>query len=426
MKLAKKLVLRMLEGIRDGRLEVLCPHENYVYGDPASALRAIIAVHDERFFERALFAGDVGLGEAYMRGEWSSPDLVAVVRLTVRNLSQLERQNRLSSQISKLGNVLQHRLRGNTIAGSRKNIHHHYDLGNDFYKLFLDASLAYSCAYFLDEVDTLETAQTQKFERICRKLRLSADDHLLEIGTGWGGFSVYAATRYGCRITTTTISREQHEYAAAWLSELGLSRGSSPQVRLLFEDYRRLSGQYNKIVSIEMFEAVGHKHYDDYFRACDRLLDDHGTMLLQTISMNERTFPRYIRGCDWIQKYIFPGAELASLIEIQRSLTRCTSMSLFNAEDIGGHYAQTLKLWRAAFMERLPEVRALGFDDVFIRMWDYYFAYCEAAFRERHIGDFQLLLTKKLRSLALMDEPWSEDVVQFLGNVAANDRKKLV
>ena len=249
-------------------------------------------------------------------------------------------------------------------------------------------------------------AQLQKFDRICRKLRLSPDDHLLEIGTGWGGFALHAATRYGCRITTTTISREQHEYAAAWFSEMGLSRGSHPQVRLCFEDYRRLQGKYDKIVSIEMFEAVGFKQYDSYFSTCDRLLEPHGTMLLQTISMNEHTFPSYIHGCDWIQKYIFPGAELASLLEIQRSLTRCTSMSLFNAENIGSHYAQTLKLWRSAFLDRLTDVRALGFDEVFIRMWDYYFAYCEGAFRERHIGDFQLLLTKKLHSAPLLDEPW--------------------
>ena len=415
MRLAEKLVLRMLEGVRGGSLEVLCPRQSYTYGDPGSSLHAVIAVHDERFFERALFAGDVGLGESYMQGDWSSPDPVAVVRLAVRNLEHLDGGNRFFSLLSRVVNGLRHRMRGNSITGSRENIHHHYDLGNEFYKLFLDSSLAYSCAYFLTEGDTLEKAQIQKFERICQKLRLSSADHLLEIGTGWGGFSVYAATRYGCRITTTTISREQHEYAAAWFSELGLSSGTRPQVQLLFDDYRRLSGKYDKLVSTEMFEAVGLKHYSDYFVACDRLLEPYGTMLLQTISMNERTFPSYIRGCDWIQKYIFPGAELASLIEIQSTLTKHTSMSLYNAEDIGGHYARTLKLWRAAFLERLPEVRALGFDEAFIRMWDYYFAYCEGAFRERHIGDFQLLLAKKLHSAPLMDEPWSEDSLPEIG-----------
>jgi len=410
MKLAKKLVLGMLEGLESGSLELVCPHEAYNFGTSPQArdtpLHAIIAVHYERFFERALFGGDIGLGESYMQGEWSSPDLVAVIRVAIRNLSRLEQGNRLFTLLRRLANVVQHRLRENSIPGSRQNIHHHYDLGNEFYKLFLDPSLAYSCAYFKREHDTLAQAQLEKFDRICRKLRLSPEDHLLEIGTGWGGFSVHAATRYGCRITTTTISREQHDHAAAWFSETGLSSGSDPQIRLLCEDYRRLEGRYDKIVSIEMFEAVGLKQYDAYFAACDRLLESHGTMLLQTITMNEHTFPHYIRSCDWIQKYIFPGAELASLIEIQRSLTRSTGMSLYHAEDIGSHYAQTLKLWRVNFLDRLSEVRALGFDEVFIRMWDYYLAYCEGAFRERHIGDFQLLLAKKLHA-PLMDEPWT-------------------
>ena len=393
---------------------MVCPRETYTYGDPGSALRAVLAVEDERFFDRAVFAGDVGIGESYMAGEWSSPDLVSVVRLAVRNLSRLEQGNRLFSFLSRIVNSIQHKLRENSISGSRENIRRHYDLGNEFYKLFLDASLAYSCAYFLKEEDTLEKAQLQKFDRICRKLRLSPEDHLLEIGTGWGGFAVYAATRYGCRISTTTISRQQYDYASAWFSELGLSRGSRPQVRLLLEDYRRLSGKYDKIVSIEMFEAVGLRHYDDFFGACDHLLEPHGSMLIQTINVNEHTFPSYIRSCDWIQKYIFPGAELASLIEIQRSLRRCTTLSLYHAEDIGTHYAQTLKLWRAAFLDRLPEVRSFGFDDIFIRMWDYYLAYCEGAFRERHIGDFQLLLAKKLHSAPLMDEPWTEESLPII------------
>lgn len=408
MKFAHKLVLRMLEGLQEGNLELIWKNQTYRFGNPSSDLRAVVAVHDERFFERALFSGDIGLGESYMQGEWSSPDLVSVVRLAVRNLSHLEQGNRFLSLLSRFANIIQHRMRGNTLTGSRKNIHHHYDLGNEFYKLFLDPSLAYSCAYFLNEDDGLEKSQLQKFDRICRKLRLSPDDHLLEIGTGWGGFAVYAAGRYGCRITTTTISREQHDYAAAWFAEAGLSSGKHPQVELLFEDYRRLQGKYDKIVSIEMFEAVGLAHYDDYFGACDRLLHPSGSMLIQTISMNERSFPAYARGCDWIQKYIFPGAELASLIEVQKSLRRCTTLSLHHAEDIGWHYAQTLKLWRTRFLERLSEVRALGFDEVFIRMWDYYLAYCEGAFRERHIGDFQLLLAKQHHSGPLMNEPWEE------------------
>lgn len=410
--IAKKLVLKMLEKLESGFLELVCPEATYSFGNPGASLKAILAVHNERFFQRALFGGDIGMGESYMDGDWSSPDLVAVVRLAVRNLNTLESENKLLSALSRISDTLFHRRNNNTLRGSRRNIGHHYDLGNDFYQTFLDENMAYSCAYYDSPDDSLEDAQIQKFDRICRKLRLSPADHVLEIGTGWGGFAVYAASQYGCQITTTTISRQQFEYAAEWFRELGLDReiaGQPKQIELLFEDYRRLQGSFDKIVSIEMFEAVGFRHYDDYFRAVDRLLKPNGTMLLQTITINEQTFKTYLKRCDWIQKYIFPGAELGSVSEILRSLARCTKMSLFHAEDIGSHYAQTLKTWRERFLECLTDVRACGFDERFIHMWEYYFAYCEGAFRERHIGDFQLLLTKNLNSKPLMDEPWSDE-----------------
>jgi cyclopropane-fatty-acyl-phospholipid synthase len=409
--IAKKLVLKMLERIESGFLEVVCPEATYSFGNPSASLKAILAVHNERFFARILFNGDVGLGEAYMDGDWSSPDLVAVVRLAVRNLARLS-ENKFFSGLSHVSDTLLHRRNRNTLRGSRKNIGYHYDLGNDFYQIFLDENMAYSCAYYETPEDSLEDAQIQKFDRICRQLRLSPADHVLEIGTGWGGFAAYAASHYGCRITTTTISHQQYEYAAAWFAELGFDReiaGEPKQIELLFEDYRKLQGAFDKIVSIEMFEAVGFRYYDDFFRAIDRLLKPNGTMLLQTITINEQTFKSYLRGCDWIQKYIFPGAELASLSGMLHSLARCTKMSLFHAEDIGSHYAQTLKSWRVRFLECVKDVRACGFDERFIRMWDYYFASCEGAFRERHIGDFQLLLTKNLNSKPLMDEPWSDE-----------------
>jgi cyclopropane-fatty-acyl-phospholipid synthase len=409
--IAKKLVLKMLERIESGFLEVVCPEATYSFGNPSASLKAILAVHNERFFARILFNGDVGLGEAYMDGDWSSPDLVAVVRLAVRNLARLS-ENKFFSGLSHVSDTLLHRRNRNTLRGSRKNIGYHYDLGNDFYQIFLDENMAYSCAYYETPEDSLEDAQIQKFDRICRQLRLSPADHVLEIGTGWGGFAAYAASQYGCRITTTTISHQQYEYAAAWFAELGFDReiaGEPKQIELLFEDYRKLQGAFDKIVSIEMFEAVGFRYYDDFFRAIDRLLKPNGTMLLQTITINEQTFKSYLRRCDWIQKYIFPGAELASLSGMLHSLARCTKMSLFHAEDIGSHYAQTLKSWRVRFLECVKDVRACGFDERFIRMWDYYFASCEGAFRERHIGDFQLLLTKNLNSKPLMDEPWSDE-----------------
>jgi len=237
-----------------------------------------------------------------------------------------------------------------------------------------------------------------KFERICRKLDLKATDHLLEIGTGWGGFSAYAAKNYGCRITTTTISSQQHNYAKQLFAGMG---EAGDRITLLLEDYRNLRGQFDKIVSIEMFEAVGLHFYDNYFGACDRLLKPEGMMVMQAITMNEQKFPVYRKRCDWIQKYIFPGSELASIAEVGKSLGRSTKMTLFHLEDIGLHYAETLKHWRERFVLHLDEVRAQGFDERFVRMWEYYLCYCEGAFRERHIGDVQLVLTKQRAAVQL-------------------------
>ena len=398
--LPKRLFLQLLSGLKEGFLELVCPEETYSFGWANADMRAMLVVHNERFYRRALFGGDIGMGEAFMDGDWSSPDLVALVRLAVRNLDQVESGNKLFSAMSSIADSVRHRLRGNTMSGSRRNISYHYDLGNDFYRLFLDPTMAYSCAYFRTADDSLEQAQLQKYETICDKLDLRASDHVLEIGTGWGGFAAYAVKKYGCRITTTTISRQQHDYA----KELFAGPGSAGErITLLLEDYRNLRGEFDRIVSIEMFEAVGLHFYDTYFGACDRLLKPDGSMFLQTITMNEQKFPVYRKRCDWIQKYIFPGSELASVAEILRSLRRCTELSLFHAEDIGLHYAETLKQWRDRFMLRLGEVKALGFDERFLRMWEYYLSYCEGAFRERHIGDMQLVLTKQRAGVPLVN-----------------------
>lgn len=364
-------------------------------------MQAVLAVHDERFFLRALLAGDVGIGEAYMDGEWSTPDLIAVVRLAVRNLDQLDSRNRFLTSFRRFSDVLKHRRNRNTEAGSQRNIAYHYDLGNDFYSLFLDRSLAYSCAYYENPEDTLEQAQIGKYDRICRKLDLGPRDHVLEIGTGWGGFAAYTAEAYGSQVTTTTISRQQHEYA----HELFSRSKAGGRIHLLCEDYRNLRGQYDKIVSIEMFEAVGFEHYDDYFAACDRLLKPDGSMLLQTITMRESKFEQYRKQSDWIKKHIFPGAELASLVEIQRSLAKTTRMQLCHMEDIGMHYVLTMREWRRRFLEHLARVRQQGFDNRFVRMWDYYLAYCEGAFLERYISDVQLVLSNVASKTRLMNEP---------------------
>jgi cyclopropane-fatty-acyl-phospholipid synthase len=390
-KLSKAVFLKTLERLSAGHLEIVCPEATYSFGPAEHPLRATVAVHDERFFRRAVFGGDVGMGESYMDGDWSTPDLVSVVQVGVRNIDQLQAGNRILGALSRAADFASHRLKRNTQTGSRKNIAYHYDLGNDFYRLFLDPTFAYSCAYYQNPDDSLETAQRAKFDLICRKLQLGPRDHVLEIGTGWGGFAAHAAEHYGSRITTTTISSQQHEYASNLFARLG---AAGQKIELLFEDYRNLGGQFDKIVSIEMFEAVGHEHYDAYFGACDRLLKADGSMLLQTITIQEARFERYIKQSDWIKKHIFPGAELASVVEILRSLARTTSLQASGLEDIGMHYALTLREWRRRFLQNLVEVRRLGFDERFVRMWDYYLAYCEAAFQERYIGDVQLVLSK--------------------------------
>jgi len=401
---ARTTLFRALQSLSGGSLEVAHPGGVARFGAVRSPddLSASLVVHDDRFFSRALTGGDVGLGESYMDGDWSSPDLTTLVRLAVRNMAILDDRQRRFAGLRQAVDRFRHRRRANTVAGSRRNIGAHYDLGNEFFRLFLDPSLAYSCGLYLSPGDTLAEAQRQKFDAICRKLRLSPDDHLLEIGTGWGGFAVHAARHYGCRVTTTTISERQHAHAARWFVEAGVA----DRVTLLFEDYRHLSGRFDKIVSIEMFEAVGLDFYDAFFSICDRLLGPDGAMLLQTITMNDRSFPAYHRRTDWIQQYIFPGAELASLSEILRSLGRSTGLALHHAENIGVHYARTLAAWRDAFLSQLDQVRALGYDERFIRMWDYYLAYCEGAFLERHIADYQLLLAKTRSGASLFGEPW--------------------
>ena len=402
---AKSMFLRTLERLRGGSLELIVDGRTWEFGEPGGSLRATVVVHRDRFFPRALFGGNVALGEAWMDGDWSSPDLVAVVRLAVRNLAPLEQQNRLLSALSRGWDALRHRMRGNSVAGSRRNIQAHYDLSNDFFRLFLDRNMMYSCACYEAEDSSLDAAQFHKLDTICRKLGLGPEDHVLEIGTGWGGFAEHAVRHYGCKVTTTTISRRQYEYARERFDSIP----GRDRIELLQEDYRNLRGQYDKIVSIEMFEAVGLRYYDEFFSACDRLLRPDGNMLMQAITINEQAFPGYHRRSDWIQKYIFPGSELASVSEILRSLARTTSLGLYHAEEIGTHYARTLAAWRKRFHHAIDEVRGLGFDDRFIRMWDYYLAYCEGAFLERHIGDFQLLLTKTHSPRKLFGEPWGEE-----------------
>jgi cyclopropane-fatty-acyl-phospholipid synthase len=399
---AQKLFFRSLRDLRCGFLEIVCPEETYTFGDPAATLRAMAVVHEPQFFVRALSGADIGIGESYMAGDWTSPDLVSLIRLCVRNVRLLDASNKFFSGVRALAARLRHRLRSNTLDGSRKNISAHYDLGNGFYELMLDESMLYSCAHFQNPDDSLHLAQQRKLELICGKLQVAPGDSILEIGSGWGAFAIHAAQRYGAHVTAVTISQAQFEYTAALLARTDVRPGS---VKLLLQDYRHLQGQFDKIVSIEMFEAVGFANYDKYFSACDRLLKPDGAMLLQTITLPEQEVRAYRQRTDWIQTYIFPGSELASVSEITSSLARSTKLALTNIESLGLHYAQTLAAWRRRFFENLDSVERLGFDERFIRMWDFYLAWCEGAFRERYINLAQIVLAKHGTQRPLLGDP---------------------
>lgn len=399
---AKKLFFRSLQDLRGGFLEIVCPDETCTFGEAHASLRGMAVIHDERFFLRALLGADIGIGESYMDGDWTSPDLVALVRLCVRNLRAFDSGHKVLSAIRAFASRLRHRFRSNTVARSRENIRAHYDLGNDFYRLFLDSNMLYSCAYFRGPDDSLDAAQLQKIDRICRKLQLQPGERILEIGCGWGAFASHAARNYGVHVTAATISRAQFDLASRRAAETNLAPGC---VKFVLEDYRRLTGRFDKIVSIEMFEAVGLDHYDEFFSACDRLLTPDGSMLLQTITLPEQELAAYRKRVDWIQTYIFPGSELASFTEILRSLARTTQLAFAAVESLGLHYARTLALWRERFFRKLEDVQRLGFDERFQRMWDFYFAWCEGAFRERYVNVSQILLAKNGTQRPLLGDP---------------------
>jgi cyclopropane-fatty-acyl-phospholipid synthase len=404
----EKLFLKTLEKLKFGTLELVSGGTRRVFGDGSGELAATVVVERPEFFSKVLFGGEDGAGEAYMTGDWWSPDLVSVIRMASRNLASLAGGNRVLSGLSRLALKARHKTRGNTVAGSHRNIAEHYDLSNEFFRLFLDERMVYSSAVYETENDSLEDAQVRKLERICKILALTPDDHLLEIGTGWGAFAEHAVRNYGCRVTTTTISQEQFKGAAERFARMG---DAASRIELVLTDYRALSGQFDKIASIEMFEAVGLDNYDHFFGACERLLKPDGMMAMQAITMNECRFPEYHRSSDWIQRRIFPGSELASVSEILRSLGRVTSLSMTHCEDIGIHYALTLAEWRRRFQAAREDVRRLGFDQRFMRMWDYYLAYCEGGFRERYIGDVQLVLGKMHSSRALFGDPKPAEAV---------------
>lgn len=391
-RLAERAVRARLEGIARGRITLVEGGGRTSYGEPSSpsTLEATVHVHDRRFWTGIAFGGSVGAGEAYLRGYWSSDALTALVRILLQNRAVLDGMETGLARLAAPARKLLHLLNRNTRAGARRNIAAHYDLGNEFFGLFLDPSLMYSCAIFEREDMTLEEAQLARLERICRKLQLAPGDHLLEIGCGWGGFALHAARHYGCRVTATTISRAQYELARERIAQAGLAG----RVTVLLEDYRDLKGRYDKLASIEMIEAVGDAYYDTFFGCCGRLLEDHGLMLLQAITIADQRYEAARRSVDFIQRYIFPGSTIPSVTAMLASLTRASDLRLVHLEDIGPHYALTLRRWRDNFLRWRKELRALGYPEEFIRMWEFYFCYCEGGFAERALGDVQMLLAK--------------------------------
>jgi len=358
-----------------------------------------LTIHDPAAWLDVACSGGLGAGEAYMAGRWHCDDLTGLIQLFLRNPQVMYGLNGGAGSIMSWVNRAWHALRRNTLKGSRRNIAAHYDLGNELFELFLDDTMMYSCAIFEHPQATLKQASVAKLDRVCRKLDLQPGDHLLEIGSGWGGLAIHAARHYGCRVTTTTISREQYSLAMERVEQAGLS----DRVTVLCEDYRRLNGKYDKLVSIEMIEAVGHAYFDTYFKKCSELLKPDGLMLLQSITIAEQRYAAAKRSVDFIQRYIFPGGCLPSVAVLGDAVARNTDMRIRDVEDIGPHYATTLRRWRQRFMSRLEAVRACGYPDEFIRMWEYYLCYCEGGFRERAIGTVQVLLGKPLnRSEALL------------------------
>jgi cyclopropane-fatty-acyl-phospholipid synthase len=391
-RLARHLVYKRLEKLAHGRLVVIEDGEHRIFGNRQGAepLACVAEVHHPRLFREMALGGTVGAGKAYIEGLWSCDNLPALFRIFLLNEDVFVNMDKGWARAMQPLLRFYHFLRRNTKMGSQKNIEAHYDLGNDFFELFLDETLTYSSGVFESEEMTLREASEAKYDRICRKLELGHEDHVIEIGTGWGGFALHAARNYGSRVTTTTISQKQFEMASQRICDAGLD----DRVEVVLKDYRDLEGRFDKLVSIEMIEAVGHQFYDTYFETCSRLLKPEGMALIQAITITDQVYEQHKDSVDFIKRYIFPGSTIPSITALLSSMTRASDLRLFHLEDITSSYVKTLKQWRERFWESIDHVRALGYSESFIRVWDFYLTYCEAGFQERYIGDAQLLLVK--------------------------------
>ena len=413
-RIARRLVLQKLACISEGRFTVRDPLGEYSFGAETDAcpIHATATIRDLSAYTRMLVSGGVGAAEGYMDEMWSSGDLTALIRIFARNRPLRVGFGKGLALTAAMRRV-HHALRRNSRRGSRRNIAEHYDLGNDFFALMLDDTMMYSCAIFERAGVDLAAASRAKNDRICRKLDLNERDHVLEIGGGWGGFAIHAANRYGCRVTTTTISREQHRLA----SECIRAAGVQDRIAVLLTDYRDLHGQFDKAVSIEMIEAVGHRYLDAYFNACSRLLKPDGAMVIQGITINEQDYHASKRTVDFVKRYIFPGSCLPSAGSIAASIARATDLRIAHQEELSPHYVLTLRAWRRNFLRNIGRIRALGYSERFLRMWEYYLCYCEGAFAERHIGVSQFVFTKPLGRWSLGSLGAADSQTAFSGKL---------
>lgn len=388
-KFSKKIVIRNLNNISNGKLLITEGNKVYKFGDE-STLKAEIKVFNPNFYTEILLGGSIGASEAYIHKSWSSKNITKVIQLMARNQSTMDSiEGPFKILIAPILRIL-HALNRNSLYGSKKNIARHYDLSNKFFSLFLDPTMMYSSAIYPNKTSTLKIAAEYKLDIICKKLDLNKSHRVIEIGSGWGGFAIHAAKNYGCHVTTTTISKEQYKYVCKKIKQLKLEK----YIKVVFKDYRELTGKYDKLVSIEMIEAVGHKFYDSYFKKISELLNKNGDALIQAITIRDQRYQQAIRSVDFIQKYIFPGSCIPSLNVIQNSITCSGDMVVNDLSDIGHHYAKTLADWRKNFTMNNKGIIKLGFDEKFLRMWLFYFCYCEGGFLEKSISNIHLHITK--------------------------------
>ena len=386
---AKKTLFSQLKKIKHGKLNIVEGRKKYTFGHSKDII-ANIHVKNPLFYRHVLFGGSIGSSESYIQGYWDSSDLTKVIEIMAINEQTMDEMEGWFKLLVRPIFKIMHYLNKNTLEGSKKNISQHYDLSNDFFSLFLDPTMMYSSGIYKSRSMSLESASLNKLDIICRKLHLKRTDKIIEIGSGWGGFAIYAANKYGCHVTTTTISKQQFQYVKSKIKKLKLEK----KVTVLFKDYRDLSGSYDKLVSIEMIEAVGHQYYDSYFQVISNLLKDDGEALIQAITIKDQRYKQAIKSIDFIQKYIFPGSCIPSLTAIQNSLTDSTDMVINQVDDIGHHYAITLRQWRKNFNANINEIYKLGFDKSFSRMWIFYLCYCEGGFMEKAISDLHIHITK--------------------------------